>query len=152
MSYDCNGFLEQLYEYHYENLLGVEPSDKDQINNFKKALEKKRNKYSNLAILFQAINYIIPIIVASAIIKYFLTENGYALFLSVINIVLLIIVFLYNAKVLKKYRLYNGFSELTKEIRTYKISNGNKISDDSILSFLNKYNQIMENRAITEKI
>lgn len=41
MSYDCNGFLEQLYEYHYENLLGVEPSDKDQINNFKKALEKK---------------------------------------------------------------------------------------------------------------
>lgn len=151
--YNCSNFNTEIYKLYYKFQKGRLPNSTE-LSEFQENLvkKKKRDKYHMIAIIILILNYLIPVIVASTLIRMICTGDCYDVLVAIANVVLLIMITLYNFHFQRKYNVLRDFTILINLISGLCVTGDNKIKKEEMIAFMNIYNNIIGNNQITTSI
>lgn len=147
-AYNIDEFINKLYSDHHEEKTGREPTSAEELDDYKVGLAKKRKALRRGGLFVLALNYAIPLLVAAFIFKIIFSGIYYDIFLSIINIVLILLITLFNFYLQGEHNSLRDFLFLMRELRCFRIS-GNPLTKNVMMGYVNKYNQIMGNHEIS---
>jgi len=148
--YNIDEFINKIYFDHYVEKKAPNPNP-EVLNKYKAKLTRKRNNLRICSLIVLALNYAIPLLVAAFVFKFFFIGIHYDIFLSIINIALILLITLFNFYIQREYNSVRDFLILMRELRCFRMG-GKPLTKNIMLGYINKYNQIMGNHEISFEI